>query len=267
MSWRSNPNPTIKPPFGSYVDWSHPLADGLAECILFNEHSGGTINNLISHKNFTIYQGTPYWDGKGFYLDDHGNNTDNDIINAEFGCIRNNITTTAIELVDSDLGSGRNTFYRGGNKYQYGELNDTGDLNLNLKDPDGHGFYGTISANYQANKVVQVGFIADWKNNLGYGIYNSQKVSLTIAGSGWRTDGIFGTNIQVGYGYDFNNYYGLNGHVYLFCLFLREFSAEELEWILAEPYCFIAWPSHRVIFDYGAGQIQENNAVFFGCNF
>ncbi len=50
---------TYKPPLGTQIDWSHPIAPGLVGCYLFNE-GGGVISNLVNQSPATV-SGTPTW--------------------------------------------------------------------------------------------------------------------------------------------------------------------------------------------------------------
>ena len=46
---------TSKPPIGSQIDWSHPLAKGLVGCWLMNEGGGNVVNDIARRNNGTNY--------------------------------------------------------------------------------------------------------------------------------------------------------------------------------------------------------------------
>lgn len=55
------PDPRVKPPFGAAeIDWGHPLANGLATCLLFNEGGGNPINIGINGVSWARV-GPPIW--------------------------------------------------------------------------------------------------------------------------------------------------------------------------------------------------------------
>lgn len=56
-----NPDPTLLPPPGSTVNWSHPLAQGLILCTLHNT-TGNNLLNLASHARYqSSYNSLPPW--------------------------------------------------------------------------------------------------------------------------------------------------------------------------------------------------------------
>ena len=63
MAWTKNPNPTQKPPLGSIIDWSHPLARGLVGCWLLNEGGGDAIYDMVENRKATI-SGLSWGSGK-----------------------------------------------------------------------------------------------------------------------------------------------------------------------------------------------------------
>ena len=52
-----------KPPLGSQIDWTHPLATGLAGCFLLNENGGSTVFDLVSRITLPILSGTTWSSG------------------------------------------------------------------------------------------------------------------------------------------------------------------------------------------------------------
>jgi len=55
-----NPDPRKKPPYGSRIDPTHPLAQGLVGCWLFNEGGGSKIANIISNKTDPLLETTEW---------------------------------------------------------------------------------------------------------------------------------------------------------------------------------------------------------------
>lgn len=59
--------PPQKPPLGSQIDFSHPLAKGLVGCWLFNEGSGIKVHDISGYGNHGDVSGTSgYWNGGDF---------------------------------------------------------------------------------------------------------------------------------------------------------------------------------------------------------
>ncbi|MHA1309216.1 MAG: LamG-like jellyroll fold domain-containing protein [Candidatus Heimdallarchaeota archaeon] len=65
-----NPNPHKKPPYGSRIDPTHPLAQGLVGCWLMNEGGGSKIFDLMLGIGGVAGSGSPSpsWDSKGIYF-------------------------------------------------------------------------------------------------------------------------------------------------------------------------------------------------------
>lgn len=56
---------TSKPPAGSSIDWSHPLAKGMVGCWLFNEGGGRSAINRVNFKKTTSFHSALAWVGGG----------------------------------------------------------------------------------------------------------------------------------------------------------------------------------------------------------
>lgn len=52
-----------KPPAGTQIDWTHPLAQGLVGCWLFNECAGVRANNLAAFQHGTLTSGAAFVPG------------------------------------------------------------------------------------------------------------------------------------------------------------------------------------------------------------
>ena len=64
-----NPDPTKKPPFGSRLDPTHPLSQGLVGCWLMNEGGGNIVFDLV--RNYKLdFISSPVWGRNGVVLDD-----------------------------------------------------------------------------------------------------------------------------------------------------------------------------------------------------
>ena len=61
-----NPDPRKKPPYGSRLDPTHPLSQGLVGCWLFNEGGGNVCNNLLNPMGGVLDGGS--WDRYGVHV-------------------------------------------------------------------------------------------------------------------------------------------------------------------------------------------------------
>jgi hypothetical protein len=61
---------TQKPPIGATIDWSHPLAQGLVGCWMFNE-GGGIPINIVSGVQATIAGTPPIYTTEGIKTNDN----------------------------------------------------------------------------------------------------------------------------------------------------------------------------------------------------
>ena len=269
MSWRTNPNPTVKPPFGSYIDWSHPLAKGLVLCLIFNEAEGTFINDLSLYRNNGTLYG-PTW-GDGLIFD--GSN--------DYGLIPSNIDLRptkdfAIEAIArfDNFSDYRTVVTHDDN----GGGDDSYILRVNN---DGTALFAALNSNgWNAQNIVSAQVLTagtkyhligayDDNYNLRIYINGTEDANSPKAASDDVVYEVL-TNVNIGKrgGTASPNTLFMDGSLDKVSIYKRTPLASEIEWLHAEPYCFIAWPSHRVIFDFGAaGQAQESNAVFFGCNF
>ena len=255
MSWRSNPNPCVKPPFGSYIDWSHPLANGLVGCWIFNESQGLTLSELANNKHGTIIG--PTWVENG--LDFKGSPDYVDLPDVPIYRVKTNFSIfTSFKnavTIDSSISSDIATVNYGngssGNWAIFWYHNDSGRLRL-------PGTYGgniqTARDIWPANQIFNIGFT--YKNSSDIKGYVNGNVDVS-----GTADSIDGSS------YIFNlgrlstastSYF--NGNICYLFFWSRILLATEAEWLHAEPYCFITWPSHRVIFDYGAGSTYTLSA-------
>ena len=63
IAYRTGYRRRTKPPLGSRIDWSHPLATGLVGCFLLNENGGTTVFDLASAQLLPVASGTSWSSG------------------------------------------------------------------------------------------------------------------------------------------------------------------------------------------------------------
>ncbi len=244
--WMKNPDPRIKPPLGSIIDWSHPLADGLVGCWLFNEGGGRIGFDLGPYEKHAILGSLASWDS-GYLFAADGNysnaiHVDTFDVSGEFSVIiRVKLTTGAI----SGLWGGRGSS-SGGADAKFNNLTQI------------HGDIGT--------QTSWLDISADANVSVSVGVFYT--VVYTINSSGYR---IFLDQNLVGEEYSYSDtphltqantfYIGHTGHteeggaIYIdMCYVFNKFLPSEfVKKLFYEPYSFIVWPSQISIFDLAPG--------------
>ena len=64
IAYRRKARQWIKPPIGSQVDWSHPLAAGLFACWLLNEGAGPRATDIVNLATLTLAGGATWSNGR-----------------------------------------------------------------------------------------------------------------------------------------------------------------------------------------------------------
>lgn len=244
MSWIKNPNPTIKPPFGSYIDWSHPLADGLLYCCLLNEFTGRPSNMVdcsIAAEN------TMTWSGESLEGAD-----------SQYCIIKKNerINSVSEYTIISD-----------------GEFYDTTDGTLFCHTASNSIYRPAIGiARLYDNNSISLSCCSDTDSDISIvissslsGHYAGRRSAVTIDAyfNGGFVDSIAsdgGTLLLdntcaafggIGQNTSISNRF-LTGKVKYGILWGRLLTPDEIAWQYEEPYAFIFWPSRKVIFDFGS---------------
>ncbi len=244
MSWRKNPNPTIKPPFGSYIDWSHPLADGLLYCCILNEYTGrpsDMVNGRIAIENTMQWSGESLEGADAQYCNIQKNPdidsvseytivSDGEFYDTTDGCLF--CHTSANNSYRPAIGIAR---IYSGESIKLSCCSDTAnniytDISNELK---GH-YAGRRSAN-----IIDTYFNGDFVNSIASdgGALLLDNTCVAFGGFGQYTS--------------ISNRF-LTGKAKYGLLWGRLLTPDEIAWQYAEPYVFISWPSRRVIFDFGS---------------
>ena len=237
-----NPNPTIKPPFGSYIDPDHPLAKGLVGCWLFNEHCGRFVNDLSPYRNNGRIYGNVFWkEGLRFYGQayvDCGN----------IGAIDN--FAIVLRFYPTNFENYRNSFHTNfpasgtNNKGVRLEENTNGDLTLDVS-ADNTARVSTVAKGLVAYKWYHFVIVRNGDQLLAY-LNNDKK--MDINNTSWPSEF---SRFNIGRGFSTEEQRSFKGLITGTLVYNRAPSPDEIEWSYTEPYCFIIWPGHRFIFDLG----------------
>ena len=244
MSWRKNPNPTIKPPFGSYIDWSHPLADGLLYCCLLNEFTGrpsSMVDCSIAAENTMTWSGESLEGADSQYCIIKKNERINSV--SEYTIISDG------EFYDTTDGAlfchtASNSIYRpaigiirlyDNNSISLSCCSDTdSDIRIDISSSLSGHYAGRRSA-VTIDAYFNGGFVDSVASDGGTLLLDNTCVAF----------GGIGQNTSIS-----NRF--LTGKVKYGLLWGRLLTPDEIAWQYEEPYAFISWPSRKVIFDFGS---------------
>ena len=253
--WTKNPNPTIKPPFGSVIDPDHPLAQGLVGCYLVNESSGRRINELVTGSDITNFVGNSSLCGTGLRgtVTDGSDFASTSIIPKFLAKDLSEITVVVFAEIKAFDVYGTSFFVHTRQEYysHYGFTfySYSGYVAVRIGTTDSYYTFGT-------NSLTQddvVGHDGLFGFSLAPDVCNFfiDGVTESVANS----DGLPILSNQ--YPLSLGSFDGLTFAVYLFD------RAKGFDWfkeIAAEPYAFILWPARRSIFDFGAVTIPSSAA-------
>ena len=251
-----NPNPTQKPPFGSYIDWSHPLAKGLVGCWIFNEAEGNRVNDLTLNVGVCQFTGSPTWAVEGIDCanDDAGVNIgNNNIYNFTSDDFTILVDINPIGAAQTAWGAFlcRGLYTADGYYLQLDDSTDRDGIYFVARDTDNE-----IASGASILNIGKWNTIVGRKTNYLDIFHNGKEISYakhnaigTIASST--------RNLYLGrYDATGTDFDGKIRHATIWRIGLLD---SDIEWLYAEPYCFIAWPSHRVIFDFGSSGATATN--------
>jgi len=257
MSWRTNPNPTIKPPFGSQIDPEHPLAPN-ALCLIFNEGEGVVsycylTDSLVQHIDTTWGEGVIFNGTTSYVNVPHTEKLALDTLTVVVGfettevwdstywpgnaTLATKATTGPVSADWSVLGgslvSGSNEgrVFVGVGPYGGGI---SGDIVLASRTGLNDGKLHTAHFDRKLGGLCRLfidGVLDDYYNSTSGSIVNTRP--LQIGGDNYLSGSY------------------LDGVVHYVYIYSSIFHDNQVEWLYTEPYAFIIWPSQRVIFDFG----------------
>ncbi len=252
MSWRKNPNPTIKPPFGSYINYGHPLAEGLVGCFVFNEAEGKALNNLCDNTNISTSGSSVIFNEDFIKIDsvdlsppilgitealakvtyqDHiivaqyasiGDSNDGDIIG-------NNIYASGGVLLQHDA-----------NGYIKGHITED---STTIRSVTGTNIIRTSTFN-QVAQIVTGSELSVWVNG-------EKDTSVAITGRTQQNNDFVVAGRSVAQG---NNSDCRLKYLYIYTK-NEGLNPDIVSWLYGEPYAFIVWPSRLVLFDFGTTNV------------
>ncbi len=251
MSWRTNPNPTIKPPFGSYIDWSNPITQKMVGCWIFNEYTGSYLNDLSLHDNINDAL-TAAWCAQGLLFNGHQYVT---VPNSDSLNISDQITVRVKGLFTQKIAG----------DYPYVACKYIGGANgITSWSMQWHDTANALRFEAVVNgTVVDIDSIFTPSTNVWYdwiGIFDGSFVKAYINNelqNSIAASGVLDTNTYpVAFGGGLLNtgfYYlcYLYGILQFAQIWNRALSADEVAQLYSEPYCFVNWPTRKSIFDFG----------------
>ena len=225
-----NPDPRKKPPYGSKLDPTHPLSQGLVGCWLLNEGGGNVIYDLAQGIKGT-FRNSPKWKNEDILFT--SDNSDYiSMARNPMGSGNNDFTLFAVAIPNSNPSSYFGVVTIGG-LHNLAYLGQAGNSNW------GCGFWGS---NHRGNIPLIIGkttsIATTYKAGLSIqelyvdGIFDS---FFNESGSVLPSDsGFIGTITE--------DQYFFNGYIKLSYIYNRALSPIEIAWLHHEPY---------VMFDYG----------------
>lgn len=238
----------MKPPMGSQIDFSHPLARGLVGCWLMNEGSGNKIYDLSSNGNDGTLKNGPVWkpgrDGVALSFD--GTDDYVDCGNRLVLSISQALTILAwVKINGAQQNKGIITkYYAGGGKRSYGIYTDENSLTRKVTFT-----YQRNAGTYTADDTVTSA------SQLSDNIFTQvacvfiPSTSATVFMNGVRDaqdvvdiqSGIAGStaNLWLGNSGDNQRFSGLISSV---SIYNRALSAAEIQDLYVNPYAFIHDP-------------------------
>jgi len=234
-----NPDPRKKPPYGSRIDRSHPLAQGLVGCWLMNEGGGICLFDSVNNNTALFVSHTTSWEGN--YVDFSTGINGADITYNQSLSFGGNDPITVFQIVNgSNVGNDDWSFSQGTEIVL--RKNSSGYLEFVLNSFSSNdrvssgaslllGKPACIAGQYDGNEL------SIWENG-------KKKNSITPSG----TYGNNTNNFSIG-GKTGSTANTWNGTILLTLLYRHPANVESL---YAEPYCFILVPQYWYIVDFGA---------------
>lgn len=226
-----------KPPLGSVIDWSHPLARGLVGCWLMNEGGGLKIQDIAKGNNGTITNAT--W--KPLFLLFNGLSSKVNCGNNNSLNLANSNVTIVTQLYVSAVGWNTIVDKRTNtsNMYWFGVGNYSGKSRL---------YFAVDTTTSLVPSTTNI-ILNTWTHcavvyNLGVGVYyyNGKPNGPTKVGMGT----IDGNAAPLYIGAETGSTTWMNGGIKYVYIYNRGLSPSEIEQLYKEPYCFIRSPSWTI---------------------
>ena len=257
-----NPDPRKKPPYGSRLDPTHPLSQGLVGCWLLNEGGGNNIFNLASGRA-AAFHNSPVWDYTGVVVDDASSQyiedssfpmiTDTDDFSIlVYANVYNIDTSTSVFCGSKVSGSS------GGWAFKPEQYQDTSEVGLT--------FMGV--GDYTSNIATPVGeenlFAITRKGGSStVDLYVDTQVDQLTVGTMDSSTEVNGLVIGASYfGGSYKDY--LDGKIITVYIFNRKITSNEIAQIRSEPYAHILVPQYWHMVDFiftGGGETVEVSAT------
>lgn len=218
-----NPRHRQKPRVGTQINWGHPLAKGLATCLIFQ---GVRPIDLVTKNGFTVYYGTDTPDGTNF--------TSANASTIPFKPIAGDLSinfSARIPSFSSINGIAEIPGLTSGYRY-YCWIDSSGRLTFTIP--------GEADVQSSSSFVPAARFVSA-------GVSYKKQISATFR-SGGRSEVVnntsapsdtSATSMQVGI---IIGAYQLNGMLSYLYVHSRALSTDESLWLNAEPYCFMQPP-------------------------
>ena len=234
LSWKNT-----KPFLGSYIDWSHPLAQGLVGCWLFNEGSGNLVFDLSLHGNSgTLINGPTWVAGRtGLALEFDGEDDYVEVADSTSLDLPEELTVIANFKTNVIPSSGVKTIVSKDTNYEF-HINSNGEIWWWWKDSDEtqHTLIGTKTI--QTGVYYQVAIVYSKFQGKARIYLNGD---LDVEGSFTQSLMLNTNPFQIGndQGHTGRFFDGLIDEVRIYN---RALSPSEIAYLHSEPYCFILNP-------------------------
>ena len=245
--------PLLKPPRGTQLNQSHPLARGLTGCWLLNEATGDKVFDVSGHSNAGTLSGNTCWkggkfgpaldfDGSGDYVD-CGTDSSLDFTSENFTISFwvNHDTTSVKQHYFSRGKLSTNGYYleNHGDGNIYFVTNQSGNFQLT------YGPSGIAAGSWCHIVIVRDEVKGKIYVNAGEINYSAQPTIVDPASSGYSA--------KIAAEYDGTD--TLNGLIDHVRIYNRALSAAEIAWLYREPFCMFERPVSPALLYVSAGQV------------
>jgi len=252
-----NPDPRKKPPYGSRIDPTHPLSQGLVGCWLLNEGGGRTAFSVATNLPGSVSQHETEWEGSGLKLGESYNGIGVTVSYDSRLQITEQIGLALIMRTSSFTQSWAKGITQGHDESYTLQANHAGSNSPSMRIWSGGSGYNAVASTN----------IADGKQHTLFGTYGGGEVRIFVDGKKEDYTPLSGSisisTSDIGIGRDPTNdnvdYY--TGFLYAAYIFDRAPSEDEIAWFHAEPYAHILVPQYWHMVDFGAGVGEVPMAV------
>ncbi len=239
-----NPDARKKPPYGSRIDPTHPLAQGLVGCWLLNEGGGNVIYDISGRGYNGSGSGFPTWTDESIKF--NAANSD------AFDCGKINMggwkeLSFLFRFICTDKAAdrgmlGNGSYDRASYYIEYQTL-DRCNIVFNTDDGENNLYVWGLGTNIPYDIC---------------GVFDNGNVAMYLNRTQSNTDS-FGTQLNpvdapnnYYIGYDPRKAQYFTGHIFYHFLWNRALHANEVSQLYAEPYSFILVPQYWYMVDFGA---------------